>query len=469
MPAESRWLGRDRGSTDPGAVARLLLLAVLGGVIATAVARTGGQAPAAPRNLILISLDTLRADHLGIYGYERPTSPKLDAFARRSTVFRRAVAQANSTRPSHAALFTSRDPEAVMGAWGYLFEGVETLAERLHARGFRTWGFVDGGNMARQFGFSRGFDHYEDRRVGIAALAGRVKAWMNRHPAQPFFLFLHCYDIHTPYSAPSSYVAMFGDRSYRGHFKPNEHYFRAVESGQVKMTERDRFETIARYDAGIRYTDDQLGDLFAWLGERGLLASSLVVIVSDHGEEFLEHGRLGHDQIYLHPNIHVPLIVHVPGRRPGFVDETVELVDVVPTILELLGQPPLEKAQGRSLVPLLDGTAPPVTGERIAYSEIPGPTGKRTVIEGHHQLMLDLATGEAALYDLGDDPGAKVDRSAERPEVAARLRTELDRRMALSAGAGLPNVAKKAPPPAPQIDARTRRELEVLGYVLPSE
>lgn len=145
---------------------RILLLVAICSVTTATVA--GVSTRPVPRNLILISLDTLRADHLSAHGYARSTSPRIDRFARRSAFFRNAIAQANSTRPSHAALFTGRDPSAVLTPWSSVAADAETLAERLRAHGFATWGFVDGGNMSSRFGFDHGFDHYEDERVGIA-------------------------------------------------------------------------------------------------------------------------------------------------------------------------------------------------------------------------------------------------------------------------------------------------------------
>ena len=247
----------------------------------------------APQNVILISLDTLRADHLGAWGYPEDTSPRLDALAARSAVFRRAVAQANSTIPSHASLFTSRYPSEVLRGDSSrplesrrLRPGARTLTEGLAEAGFATWGFVDGGNVRGVFGFDRGFDVYVDDKVGVRSQVERAQRWIEEHPVSRFFVFLHTYEIHTPYAAPRTYVEMFGNPDFRGTFVPGAPYFREIEENEEAWGEELHREVVARYDAGIRYTDTVIGEFLDWLEGRGLLEKSLVVVVSDHGKSF---------------------------------------------------------------------------------------------------------------------------------------------------------------------------------------
>jgi arylsulfatase A-like enzyme len=420
------------------------------------------RAPA-PRNLVLISIDTLRADHVGLHGYRRDTTPRLDAFARRSVWFERAVAQASSTAPSHGALLTSRYPSSYgEPPWpGGPPDWVDTLAEVLQRHGFATWGFVDGGYMRRVFGFAQGFDHFEDERVKIKRMLGKVGAWLDSHRPERFFLLVHCYDVHTPYNPPPPYDRMFVDPAYAGTFRPNAAQFAAAEKGRLPFGPEDRAFAIGRYDGGIRYTDDQIGGFLDDLDRRGLLESSVVVITSDHGEEFGEHGRYGHWQLYYHANLHVPLIIHAPGLAPRAVGEVVELVDVVPTVLELLRLPPLEGAMGRSLVPLLDGTATGPEGERFAFAEsVIWADGWRTVVGRDHQLLFHPKTGATRLYDLRDDPAQHRDVAPQNPDVVTRLRAVLRER---EANAERRNTGPRTE--APKLDDRTRRQLEALGYV----
>ena len=345
-------------------------------------------------------------------------------------------------------------------------EAPTTLAEALSAAGFSTWGFVDGGKVRRRFGFAQGFDEYQDRRVGVRRLIKRAQRWIGTHSERPFFLFLHTYEIHTPYKSPREYVELYGDPDYKGRFVPNTHYFRRVEGEGRTMGSRELHEVIARYDAGIRLTDEALGSFFAWLEERGLLADSLVVIVSDHGEEFLEHGRLGHQQLHLDPNLRVPLLFHGPGLRPSVVKQTVELNDVVPTILAVLGLPPLPGALGRSLAPLLYGGQAQVSG--VAYSENGGLPGQQTLIGGRYQLLLDRESGRGRLFDLQAGSDAKRDISSERPGVVKMMTTELNRRRKASYRSHIRYRKQRASatPVAPMRE-EVRRELEALGYLEP--
>jgi len=444
-------------------------------------AGAGSASAKPPKNVVLISLDTLRADHLGAWGYERETSPRIDAFAKKSVIFRRAVAQAGSTIPSHASLFTSLYPSAVLtkptliqgpsgkGAAklrGTLADWPETLAEHLRNAGFATWGFVDGGNVRRDFGFAQGFDHYADEGVGIEVLGKQARKWIEEHPVDRFFLFLHCYDIHTPYVSPDEYVALFGDPEHAYPMPLHADYFRQVESGEIVMSERDFVEVIARYDAGIRYTDDRIGAFLDWLGERGLLDDTLVVIVSDHGEEMREHGRFGHEQLYLDPNLRVPLVIRAPGARPQVVGETVELVDVVPTILDLLGLPASRDAIGRSLAPVVRG-ADQIDGARAAFAEIgAGRKSQRTLVDDRWQLLVDPRKKTRRLYDLVADPTASSDLAGSHGEVADRLERELEERHGEArtlAAERSPKHERKRKPKRLRRDVQ--RELEALGYI----
>jgi arylsulfatase A-like enzyme len=428
----------------------------------------GFRAPGVPPavNLVLVSIDTLRADHLGSYGYQRDTSPHLDRFARRSTRFTRAVAQSHSTLPSHMSLFTSRYYSALAGPEVHapLPDAAVTLAELLRARGFATWGFVDGGYLRRTFGFDQGFDHYYDVgdgvRLGIRGILQRVEQWLDTHRTEPFFLFVHCYDVHTPYASPPPFDRMFVEPGYGRDFDTSARNLDAVNTGRQRMTADDLAYVIARYDGAIRYTDEQLGGFFANLERRGLLDSTVVIVTSDHGEEFLDHGTMMHWQMYLSANLHVPLLVFVPGRPPGTVDATVELTDVLPTALDLLGLPPHPAAVGRSLVPLIENPSRGSASSRIAYAE-PSMLSLpwRTVVSDGHQLLHDLATGRSRLFDTRVDPGETTDVAEREPAATERLRRALEDRRRRS-GADHPASAGPA-----DIDDVTRRQLEALGYV----
>jgi arylsulfatase A-like enzyme len=443
---------------------RRLLWAILPAVVAIAwwLGPTAGPSPP-PRNLILISVDTLRADHLGVHGYSRDTSPAIDRFARRSTWFTRAITQGESTLPGHTAMLSSR----YYGSYGSRAASsgpppeVDMLAEILGGHGFATWGFVDGGHMKRVFGFAQGFAHYEDQRVKLRAVLAKVNAWLDTHPAERFFLFVHCYDVHTPYNAPDPYGSSFVDPAYHGTFRPNAANFVAAERREQPFDDTDLRYAIARYDGGVRHVDDQIGLFLERLEVLGLLDSSVVVITSDHGEEFLEHGGFMHTKIFQYPNLHVPLIVHVPGGPPRVVEDVVELVDVVPTVLDLLGLPPHEGTMGRSLATLARGGPDDGFADHVAFAEssLPG-IGWRTVVSRRHQLLYDENDGRRQLFDLEHDPAQQTDVAVDDPDTAAALLQILRARLAENARRRQP--VNGAPP---QIDRDLRRELEALGYV----
>lgn len=420
-------------------------------------------APSTPRNLILISIDTLRADHLGVYGYSRDTSPAIDAFARRSVRFARAISQGESTLPGHGAMLTSR----YYGSYGSskLPVGpppeVDTLAEILKGHGFATWAFVDGGFLRRVFGFDQGFDHYEDRRIKIKANLEKVEPWLDAHRADRFFLFVHCYDVHTPYNAPDPYGSTFVDREYRGTFRPNAANFDAVERREIGFSQDDLRYAVARYDGGIRHVDHWIGSFLARLEQRGLLDTSVVIITSDHGEEFLEHGGFQHKKIFRHPNLHVPLIIHAPGRAPRTVEDPVELIDLVPTVLDLLGLPQHPGTMGRSLAKVVDGGPDDALAGHLAFAEssLPG-NGWRSVVSRQYQLLHDVIGGQTRLYDLEADPTEQHDVAAEHPEIVQQMMGVLQQRLAENARRN-PGAAGQQRP----IDEETRRQLRALGYV----
>jgi len=421
--------------------------------------------PGPPRNVILVSIDTLRADHLGTYGYERATSPNLDRLARRSVVFDQAVAQAPNTLPSHAALLTSTYYRALPGLSrgqdSRLAPGATTLARLLKERGFATGGFVDGGFLSRAFGLGQGFDDYDDKGSGIAEIAVKAERWIDAHRASRFFLFVHCYDVHAPYSPPSPFDRKFEETPYTGTFDPTMENLNAVAGWKRAIAPDELRHVVALYDGGIAYTDQQLGIFFAELGRRGLLSSSLLIVTADHGEEFEEHGSMLHWQSYYMPNLHVPLIFSVPGRAAERVDGVVELIDVLPSVLELLGVPAAPHAMGRSLVATMDGRAQP--GERVAYSEpFSSEVPLATVITDRYQLLYNPNSGKRHLIDIR--PGAApVDLAEREPEVAGALLAALKDRQERVEVAKADAAKHEASAPV-ALDERTRRRLRALGY-----
>lgn len=423
-----------------------------------------------PRHVLLISLDTLRADHLSLLGYARETSPRLEAFANDTFVFERALAPAPNTGPSHMSIMSAVYPvqHGLIGGLRKPAGGRPMIAEILSQAGFRTAAFVDGGKLSREFGFDRGFDEYDDEAGGFAKILPKARHWAQMNRDERFFLFLHTYDIHTPYSPPRPYRGMFHEKPYRGDFIPNGKNMTALAFKKSEMAPDDLEHVVALYDEGIRYADDALGDFLVYLDERlGILDETLVIILSDHGEEFGEHGSFLHWQLYHRPNLHVPLLIRVPGAPGARVEMPVEVLDVAPTVLDLLGLPPIPGAEGRTLVPIMRAAVSRIawpsedTAPRPAIAWPPSPTEIpiRSVIDERFQLLIDERAGTSRLFDLRADPFANDDVARSHPEAVSRLRAHWD--------AWNDENADEIMGPGPKVELpeKTREGLRELGYL----
>lgn len=419
------------------------------------------SARSARPNVILITLDTLRADHLGLYGYERDTSPHLDALAKESVVFDHAVAQASWTRPSHRSLFTSRLPSRVGAA--------PRLPSLFKDAGYETAAFTGGVNMSAKFGFGDGFTTYEESLRGWTQSFPRVEAWLRSRTSAPFFLFVQTYDIHLPYSPP----APDRDRyfpEYDGKItgaKTSELLKKMRRRapyrdfrGDIELSDDDRKKIVALYDGGIRFADRWLGELVSLLKELGLWDDSMLVVLSDHGEEFWDHGKVLHGFTLYEEMLHVPLLIRLPGgeHAGARIAPTVRLLDVAPTIAEVCGLAPPDTFQGTSLLPLIrggDAPHPPAVAES---------NGLRSWEEGGWKLVWNTRhpnerRPEMALYDLRNDPEERRNLVDAHPDRARALRAKLE-----AAFAGLP-VEPEGDPEIEKVDPKLRKQLEALGYV----
>ncbi len=325
-------------------------------------------APGAPvERILLISVDSLRADRLGCYGNPRDTSPAIDRLARDGVRFAEAWSTTSWTLPAHMSLMTGRYvlSHGVYADRDQLPGGIPTLAEGLHAAGYATGGVVAMIYLNGRYGFDRGFEYYDDHTAPeetAAASWGDEPApvvtdlairWLEQHRRDRFFLFLHYWDVHYDYIPPAPYDAMF-DPDYKGSITGKNFIFnRAVRAG---MPARDLEHLLALYDGEIRWVDDHIAKLLRFLGEAGLYESTAVIITADHGDEFFEHGFKGHRRTLYREVTQVPLVIRAPGARAGtVVDVPVSLVDVMPTVLELAGQQVPAGVEGISLVPWLFG------------------------------------------------------------------------------------------------------------------
>jgi arylsulfatase A-like enzyme len=348
-------------------------------------------------NILLISVDMLRPDHLGCYSYGRPTSPNIDRLAAEGALFENAISSTSWTLPAHAALFTGL-ADSVHGCTDTdrrLAENRHTLAERLREAGYATVGFFSGPYLHPVFGLGQGFDEYVDC-TSYAALSAqtaaetgtvdgtkiwdashaditspevtrRVSAWLAANRRRPFFMFVHMWDVHFDFIPPPPYDRKF-DPDYQGSIDGKRFLFNTAVN--ASMPRRDLEHVIALYDGEIAWTDEHIGRMLAEVDALGLRESTVVVLLSDHGTEFFEHGRKAHRQSLYDEVIRIPLIVRYPGRiEPGrrHADQ-VRIIDVLPTITDLAGLGTPDDVMGQSLVPLFSGAE--LRRDNLAVSEL---------------------------------------------------------------------------------------------------
>lgn len=349
--------------------------------------------PRATRGYILISIDTLRADHLGCYGYSRPTSPFLDSLAKRATLFEEAYAQFPSTLVSHMSMFTGLQPRehGVFPPNSVLADEVEMFPEVFQRNGFRTAGFTEGGFMNGRFGFRRGFDEFAARdrnrnRPLEQTFRRGVRFLESLQPDDRFLLFLHTYAVHAPYDAPEPYREPFwSGEPPPGAIQPTGPGLTRHNATGERLPQPVIDWLTALYDAGIRQTDEVLQRFFADLDRLGLANDVTVIVTSDHGEEFQDHGLLNHTQLY-REIMRVPLLVIHPDQRSAVRHAgVVQLVDLAPTLYELARLQPSGRPSGVSLSRLLGRPAPAIRGTAWAEN-----SDGRAVYRGEQREMESL-------------------------------------------------------------------------------
>lgn len=439
----------------------VVIFLLLSAAIAGAVYLTLSSRP--PKfNLIIVSIDGLRPDRLGAYGCETVNSPNLDSFARSAYVFENAISQSPRILPSHLSLFTSLylSTHQVSRPDLTLHPDIPTLAEILKRNGRRTAAVVDSAAMAWPSGISRGFDFFYNKKgAGIRDVLPLGRRWLRDNARHPFFLFLQVSDIRCPYQTLSHLLPLYdpGDRGkidWSDLCGNHDSLPRDRPAGQLGRVRR-------LYDGAVRSTDLILQSLFDQIDELELRRDTIVVVLAGAGEEIGEHGRIGHRDSVYHELLRVPLIVRLPGDLPpaGRIPERVELIDLLPTLLDLLGIDPPPELQGRSLSPLLEGRTEAWTA-KPAFGELSGSNGKRTVYRGDFQYIFNAAVKSAELYRIDRDPGEThnlaEEESAAAREAAALLADWKER--AEKAGAMIRAGALT-------LDQRQRGMLKNLGYI----
>ncbi|MCK5611765.1 sulfatase [Candidatus Pacearchaeota archaeon] len=427
-------------------------------------------------NILLISIDTLRADHVGCYGYHRDTTPNLDKIASESVLFTQAISPASWTTPAHMSIFTALYPikHNVLNTKMKLNIEVITLAKVLQGHGYMTGACISAPTMLpADLGFSRGFDTYDDYTVGIDVDMNMfglndLYGGQNSHPICPithsmattflegrgkgkFFLFIHYWDIHGNYDAPQPYKKMF-DKDYEGNFDGSQESINKIKPGIAK---RDLEHMIARYDGEIRYVDDYIGKLMDKLRELNLLDKTLLIITADHGEEFLEHGGNWHGKTLYDEVIHVPLIIRYPSLIPqnNVITTQVSTVSIMPTILDIVDIPLEHQVQGESLLPLIIAeTQVPI---QPVYSEMT-KNEKRAIRADDFKFIGDFENDERQLFDLKKDSREYINLIDKETEIAGDLEKKLLRWIKASRS----STEKPA-----ELDEQTKQRLKSLGYL----
>ncbi len=434
------------------------------------------------QGVILVSIDTLRADHVGTYGYRRPVSPTIDRLATQGTVFENVIAAWPETSASHMTLFTSLYPSVhrigIM-KWGgaMLPRGAITLSEVLREHGFVTAAFTEDGLLMASVGFTRGFDTYREflppvtggphvvqHPIDGAPVAGSSSgeaakvfasgsAWLQRHQQDRFLLFLHTYQVHQRSAPGAPYDTL--RQSFVG------------DGVTPAIATADNF--LATYDAAIAYTDAALGGLVKTLDGLQLTGRTLLIVTSDHGEAFFEHGVFGHNQTLYDPELRVPLVWHAPGVLPTArrIRAQIGLIDLAPTLLDILGLPPLEHAQGRSAASLI------AAGEGQESAPVICELGDQwRALRTNTLKLIERDKDNPAsveLYDLSRDPGetAKLNIDGRAEGEAARKQLQEHEAECQSLRPQLVRHDVDQRVPAAELDEATRQRLRALGYNVP--
>ncbi|NHN65055.1 sulfatase [Haloarcula sp. JP-Z28] len=417
---------------------------------------------ASPRNIILLSADALRADHLSCYGYHRKTSPVLDEFAEESIRFTNAYSASSHTREAVPALLTGEYPDVAINDSYRL--ATETIASQLSKAGFATGGFHSNPFVSRAYGFDQGFDEFDDDlhfgQHKLVALAQRaLDKLRNRHYAraeeinerslswidsldsdEPFFLWNHYMDTHGPYEPPGEYATRYADREVSGR-EAQKLYQRAIDDPE-SITDEERELLIDLYDAEIRYNDAQIGEFLAALRERDLLEESLLIVTADHGDAFGEHGYYEHPR-YLHDEItRVPLIVHPPGGAAEEVETPASTLDVGPTIETAVGSE--ATSDGVSLL----GTVP---DDRTVFSQARGEDGR-----GHLRRYASRTAEGTCFCERDRESGTIEFGECAGSALCEELEAHVDERVRVENGESIEDDG--------EVDEEIERRLDALGY-----
>lgn len=438
------------------------------------------------QNVILISVDTLRADHLSCYGYARETCPHIGTLAQEGVTFLNTYVSSPWTLPSHVSLLTS-----LHGVHHQVYHGDEsmdpilvTLADVLRQHGLYCAAFTGGGFVSSIYGFSKGFDTYSEDAGNVFSqdsaehLFRLVSEWLDSHKDKGFFLFLHTYQPHNPYDCPYPYKTMFLEEEAKWRHLDLMNFLGGKQGIFKALSEEERQNVIGLYDGEIRYTDEELiGPLIDKLKKIGIYDQTMIVFTSDHGEEFYDHQGWGHGHSVYDESLKVPLVIKFPGNRfkGRKIQYFVSLVDIFPSILEELGIRLKElEMDGKSLFPVIRGEE---KRNRMFFADIAS-----NVLDSHIPQKISTNSGEEKLilnnrfskedlefflfppplsnpvevYDLVQDPKERRNIANGRSELANQMIQEIEK---------IYKEAEKRKTGKLEIDKELRRQLKALGYI----
>jgi len=424
-------------------------------------------------NIIFLVIETLRADHLQGYGYARLTMPNLEWVAQEGTTFERASTVATWTLPSVASILTGLPPSAhgIRSYEDQLPDAAVTLAERLREVGYHTAFLGVNSLFEADRKIEQGFDHYYGTdEISGEELNDHLFAWLKDYPRdKPVFLYVHYFDPHCRFTPPSEYREMYWPPGKQAthrkmslkQFQQMHECFQLHYGPTEPVLDVDYY--LSEYDAELRHVDHVMGLFLERLKTSGLYDSSLLFILSDHGEEFYDHGGYGHGKVLYEHQSHIPLIVRLPGgKRPGQrVSSRVSTLDLYPTALGAVGLKPRKQLPGQDLSPLLQGLEEGSTPDRSIFAETDYEGKQRALWQGEWKLLVSPdGTRPNGLFNLSTDPGELTDLSDAHPEVSRRLFQALEKQQqeALRLGEDLPGTRQ-------ELTEGTLEQLRSLGYV----
>lgn len=445
----------------------------------------GGDAPQA-RNVVVLLIDTLRADALTTYAETRVRSPQMDRFAREGTVFERCVAPANWTKPSCASVLTGLHPPShrALSEAAAISSSTQLVSQHFQQGGFQTAAFIANGYMAAEFGFNRGWNHYrnyirERQPTEAENVFGEALAWMEQNREQRKFVYIQTIDPHVPYDPPDEDLRLYDANAYEGPVSPRStgNLLEDFKRERVSLSGRDRNRLRALYDGEVTYHDRHFGRFLDRLGELNMLDDTLIIATADHGEEFFEHDSVGHGHSLYEELLHVPLVMRMPGLVPGGErsGQVVALTDVTPTALDAAGINIPDSVEGRSLVPDLRGRPAPLISAGFASKWDTGNNRETSwsARVGDWKLRM-RGPAVSYLYNLAEDPGEQRDFDEENPLALRAARIALgqflgapNKRNWLASAVGGVSVGSGGAPAEEEAEMTPElcQQLRALGYM----